>query len=54
MWYLKTFLKIIKPLYIATYLCHLKRLIDNKHEGVRYPCNQCDHIATYSGNIKKH
>ena len=25
-----------------------------KHEGVRYPCDQCEYSATTVSNIKKH
>ena len=33
---------------------HLKKHRESIHEGVRYPCDQCDHKATVKGNLKKH
>ena len=27
--------------YVATKACNLKIHIENKHEGVRYPCSEC-------------
>ena len=26
----------------------------SKHEGVKYPCNQCDYQATTQGNLQRH
>jgi len=26
----------------------------SKHEGSRYPCPQCEHAATTTGNLKLH
>ena len=26
----------------------------SKHEGIKYPCNQCDYQATEKGNLQKH
>ena len=28
--------------------------VENKHEGVRYPCSQCEYIATQASNLKVH
>ena len=28
--------------------------IQSKHEGIKYPCNQCDHQAMERGSLKKH
>ena len=33
---------------------HLKKHIESIHEGVRYPCDQCDYRATEKGNLKRH
>ena len=33
---------------------NLKEHRESIHEGVRYPCDQCDYKATTKGNIKKH
>ena len=33
---------------------HLKYHIRSKHEGIRYPCDQCDYKATDKGNLMKH
>ena len=32
----------------------LVRHIRSKHEGVRYPCNQCEYQATTQGSLKTH
>ena len=32
----------------------LADFVESIHEGVRYPCNQCDYKATLKGNLKKH
>ena len=31
---------------MATYQSNLKIHIKNKHERVRYPCDQCEYVAT--------
>ena len=28
--------------------------IKAKHEGIKYPCNQCDYVATQQSNLKTH
>ena len=33
---------------------HLKKHIESIHEGVRFPCDQCDYKATQKTNLKKH
>ena len=32
----------------------LKRHFESKHEGGRYPCDKCEYIATYQGNLRRH
>ena len=32
----------------------LKEHVESIHEGVRYPCDQCDYRATTKGNKKSH
>ena len=32
----------------------LKHHKESKHDGIRYPCNQCDYAATTSGSLKTH
>ena len=32
----------------------LKIHIENKHEGVRYPCLKCEYAATQAGDLKRH
>ena len=32
----------------------LKKHVEAIHEGVRYPCDQCDYRATQPGNVKRH
>ena len=27
---------------------------ENKHEGVRYPCSECEYVATQAGNLRLH
>jgi len=33
---------------------NLKTHIDSKHEGVRYPCSQCEFLATTASYLKVH
>ena len=33
---------------------HMLRHVRNKHEGVKYPCSQCDYKATQQNNLKIH
>ena len=33
---------------------HMLRNYRSKHEGIKYPCNQCDYQATQQGDLKKH
>ena len=28
--------------------------IENKHEGIRYPCLECDFVSTSAGGLKIH
>ena len=32
----------------------LQRHYRSKHEGIKYPCNQCNYQATQKGDLKKH
>ena len=32
----------------------LKRHKESKHEGIRYPCDQCGYAATTVSNLKQH
>ena len=32
----------------------LKRHVESKHEGVRYPCSKCDFVATQASSLKIH
>ena len=32
----------------------LNRHTKYKHEGMRHPCDQCEHAATTAGHLKKH
>ena len=32
----------------------MKRHKEPKHEGIRYPCDQCEYTATQNGNLKSH
>ena len=32
--------------HAETTASHLKKHIENKHDGVRYTCSQCDYVAT--------
>jgi hypothetical protein len=40
--------------YIAKYSNHLKRHQLSKHEGIRYPCKQCETKFTQSSSLKRH
>ena len=33
---------------------YLKQHKQSKHDGVRYPCDQCDYAATDPSNLNKH
>ena len=33
---------------------HLSTHIKSIHEGVKFPCNQCDYKATQKGNLMTH
>ena len=37
----------------STVAGHLKTHVESIHEGVRYPCDQCNYKATEKGNLKK-
>ena len=39
---------------IVTQNHHLKRHKESMHEGVRYPCDECDYTATGFHNLKRH
>ena len=39
---------------VATQAGGLKRHIENKHEGIRYLCDQCEYVATQSFYLKMH
>ena len=32
----------------------LKKHVESIHEGVRYPCKQCEYAATQAGDLKRH
>ena len=32
----------------------IKTHIQSKHEGIKYPCNQCDYRATTQSNFQRH
>ena len=32
----------------------LKIHVENKHEGVRYPCSKCEYAATTTHSLKRH
>ena len=32
----------------------MKKHIQSKHEGIKYPCNQCDYQATKQGSLQTH
>ena len=32
----------------------MKKHVENIHEGVRYPCLQCEYASTTSGHLKRH
>ena len=38
----------------ATKRSHLTEHIENKHEGLRFPCDQWEYAATSRGNRIKH
>ena len=40
--------------HTATTAGSLKIHVESKHEGVRYPCNQCEYAATQPGVLKIH
>ena len=40
--------------YAATDAGYLKINIKYKHEGVRYPCGQCEYAATTASGLRKH
>ena len=40
--------------YVATSASHLKRYIESKHEGVRYPCDKYEYAAAEAGSLKRH
>ena len=27
---------------------------ESKHEGIRYPCNECEYTATVAGKLRRH
>ena len=33
---------------------NLQTHIQSKHEGIKYPCNQCDYQATQQSNLQTH
>ena len=39
---------------VATTAQGLKRHKESKHEGITYPCDQCDLVATQAGSLKLH
>ena len=32
----------------------LKKHVESKHKGVRYPCSKCKYAATTASELKKH
>ena len=40
--------------YVATRAIDLKKHIESKHKGVRYPCLKCVYAATTAGSLKRH
>ena len=40
--------------YTAYTVSALKVHIASKHEGVKYLCDKCEHVATNAGNLRKH
>ena len=40
--------------YKATEKGHLLRHIESIHEGIRYPCDQCEYKATQRENLRTH
>ena len=40
--------------FTSIYSSNLSQHIKSKHEGVRYPCDQCDYVATGKGHLKIH
>ena len=40
--------------YIASKASHLKKHVESKHEGVRYPCLLCEYVATLESVLKRH
>ena len=40
--------------YIATQKANLKGHVKLKHEGVKFPCGQCDYKATQKGSLLTH
>ena len=39
---------------VYTQKCHMLAHYRSKHEGVKYPCNQCDYQATTRGHLQTH
>ena len=44
------FIQIVKVNFAGS----LKEHVESIHEGVRYPCDQCDYKATQKGSLKRH
>ena len=38
----------------ATEQCHLQTHIQSLHDGIKYPCNQCDYQAKRLGHLREH
>ena len=38
----------------ATLRTSLIRHIQSKHEGIKYPCSECDYKASERGQLRKH
>ena len=39
---------------MATQAGNLKRHVESKHEGVRYPCMKCDYVTTRKNYLEAH